>query len=247
MNASEALLSLSSPSRRRPQLDPLRVIGVVRVSTEDQSLSVAAQRKAMQTWCRTHDAELVEVFSDVGVSGGAPLDERLGLMAAIDAVTKLKAGTVLVLRRDRLARDAVSAGIAQRLIERQGGVVRSCDGMTDAQGPEGALLRAVLDALAEYERLLIRARTKSALSVKRERGERIGSVPWGMALAKDGVHLVVNRKEAEAVAIAHRLHRRKRSLRDIAATLDKRGFRSRAGGRLWPASIQGMLRAALPV
>ena len=163
MNASDALLSLSSPSRRRPQLDPLRVLGLIRVSTEDQALGVAAQRKALGAWCSAHDAELIEVFSDVGVSGGAPLDERLGLMAAIDALTRLKAGTILVLRRDRLARDSVSAGIAQRLIERQGAVVRSCDGMADTTGPEGALLRAVLDALAEYERLLIKSRTKSAL------------------------------------------------------------------------------------
>lgn len=116
--------------------------------------------------------------------------------------------------------------------------------MADAQGPEGALLRAILDALAEYERLLIRARTKSALSVKRERGERVGSVPWGKRLCKDGVHLVDHPREMEAVKVAKRLRARKKSLREIAMALTKQGFRSRRGGMLWPASVQSMLKMA---
>lgn len=100
MNASSALLDLASPSRRRRQLDPLRVAGVVRVSTDDQALSVAAQRKALAAWCREHGAELVEVFADVGVSGGAPLDQRVELMRAIDSLVPQDIGTVLVVRRD---------------------------------------------------------------------------------------------------------------------------------------------------
>jgi len=244
MNASAALLNLSAPTRRQRHLDPLRVAGLVRVSTDDQSLSVAAQRKALAAWCRTNGAELVEVFADVGVSGGAPLDQRLQLLKAVDSLTVLNMGTVLCVRRDRLARDAVSAGIVQRLIERQGAVIRCCDGASDTPGPEGVLLRAVLDALAEFERLLIAARTKSALATKRDRGERIGSAPWGHRLAEDGVHLVPDPKEQEAVALARRLHGRGRSLREIASTLHARGIRSRSGGPLWPASIQGMLRSA---
>ena len=81
-----------------------------------------------------------------------------------------------------------------------------------------------------------------ALAMKRERGERIGSVPYGYMLGKDGVHLVANVKEAEAAALARRWKRRGRSLRQIAAALSERGIRSRAGGALWPASIQAMLR-----
>lgn len=244
MNASAALHSLSAPKRRRAQLDPLRVIGLVRVSTEDQALGEAAQRRAIESWCREQGATLVGTFADVGVSGGAPLDQRLGLMRAIDAVEELRAGIILVLRRDRLARDAVSAGIVQRLVERQGAVIRCCDGLTDTPGPEGVLLRAVLDALAEYERLLIRGRTKSALAVKRERGERIGGIPWGRTLAKDGRHLQVNPREEEAVVLARRLHRRGRSLREIAARLAERGFTNRRGSTSWwPASVQALLRA----
>jgi len=50
-------------------------------------------------------------------------------------------------------------------------------------------MRRIVDAFAEYERLLIKARTRAALAVKRSRGERTGDVPYGSQLAADGVHL----------------------------------------------------------
>ena len=43
----------------------------------------------------------------------------------------------------------------------------------------------MVDAFAEYERAIIRARTRAALAVKRGRGERTGEVPYGFRLAED--------------------------------------------------------------
>lgn len=44
-------------------------------------------------------------------------------------------------------------------------------------------MRRIVDAFVEYERLVIRARTRAALTVKRSRGERIGGIPYGHQLA----------------------------------------------------------------
>jgi hypothetical protein len=70
---------------------PKRVVGYVRVSTDDQTLGPAAQRGALERWCRANGAELVATFDDVGVSGAAPLDERPGLVTALDALRPLGA------------------------------------------------------------------------------------------------------------------------------------------------------------
>ena len=73
-----------------------------------------------------------------------------------------------------LARDVVVSGMVERLVERVGGKVLSADGTGNGDGPEHALPRNIVAAFAEYERALIRARTRAALAVKRARSERVG-------------------------------------------------------------------------
>jgi DNA invertase Pin-like site-specific DNA recombinase len=94
-------------------MTPRQVIGYVRVSTDEQTLSVEAQREALSSWCQAHGATLGAVYTDVGISGGAPLEKRPGLLAALSALTK--GWALLVLRRDRLARDTLTAAIAERM------------------------------------------------------------------------------------------------------------------------------------
>ena len=79
-----------------------------------------AQRAALEWWCKSERATLVVVCSDLGVSGGAPLDKRPGLLAAVDALVEHEAGVLLAMKRDRIARDVVAAGMIERIVEREG-------------------------------------------------------------------------------------------------------------------------------
>ena len=47
-------------------------------------------------------------------------------------------------------------------------------------------MRRIVDAFGEYERLLIKARTRAALRAKKARGERIGQIPYGRRLTGSG-------------------------------------------------------------
>src|SRR5262249_29181206 len=53
-----------------------------------------------------------------------------------------------------------------------GAKVITADGVAVEDTPEGQLLRGMLDLFAQYERALIRARTRAALAVKRSKGEK---------------------------------------------------------------------------
>lgn len=68
-------------STATPNRYPGSVIGYVRVSTGDQLLSLDAQRAALKRWCATHGRRLLRAFTDRGVSGGAVLERRPGLLA----------------------------------------------------------------------------------------------------------------------------------------------------------------------
>lgn len=223
--------------------DPGRVVGYVRVSTDEQRLGPEAQQEALERWCAARGAELVAVHSDLGASGGADLEKRSGLISAVDALAAHGAGVLLVAKRDRLARDVVISAMVERLTERNGGKVLAADGTGNGTGPEAQLMRTIVDAFAQYERALIGARTRTALAVKKAKGERVGSVPYGYALASDGGRLVPHAGEQEVVTLVRRMRACGASLRAIAESLAHEGHRPRSGGRWHPQTVARIAQA----
>jgi DNA invertase Pin-like site-specific DNA recombinase len=209
--------------------------GYVRVSTDDQALGLQAQRSAILA--KYPDAV---IEADQGVSGADP--ERPAFARIVEQLAK--GDTLVVVRRDRLARDTMLAAMFDREVERRGARLLSLEGATtDANDPSSILLRRVLDAVAEFERAMIRARTRAALTAKKAQGRRVGAVPFGFTLVDDG-RLVANPAEQQAIAAAKRLRKRGKSLRDIAAALEKKGVRNKAGRPLAAQSVKQMLAAA---
>jgi len=221
----------------------MKAVGYVRVSTEEQTNGPEAQLHALREWCESNGADLVAVYEDIGISGGAPLDKRPGLSFALAALRDDNCTVLLVAKRDRLARDTLSAAMVERLAERAGARILSADGTGNGDNPEGLLMRRMVDAFAEYERAIIRARTKTALATKKRRGERVGSIPYGSTLAADGVHLVSNKGEQRIVSLVLEYREEGLSLRAIGKRLASRGILPR-GGRTWnPKTVSSILRA----
>lgn len=230
--------------RHTTPTDPKRVIGYVRVSTDEQHLGPEAQRDALARWCAANGAELVAVHTDAGISGGAALDKRPALLAALAELQATGAGVLLVAKRDRLARDTMNAALIERMVERTGATIRTTDGTTDGDGPEAVLMRRIVDAFAEYERLLIKARTKAAMGVKRTRGERVGDIPYGYRLAEDGVHLDADADEQTTLALVREYRADGLTLRAIADRLQAAGILPRSGGRWHPQTVARLAKAA---
>ena len=218
------------------------VVAYIRVSTSEQELSVEAQRTRLEAWCAERQFTLVAVHANIGVSGGADLKKRPGLMAALDALTS---GLALVaVKRDRLARDAMNAAMIERLVERKGARVLTCAGEGEGDSPEAKLMRTMVDAFAEYERHIIGARTKTAMGHKRNQGERISRhVPYGKILSDDNLYLVDNPDELGIIAVARELHASGLSSRKVAAHLAARGLYNRNGRMFTPAAVLNMVAA----
>jgi site-specific DNA recombinase len=224
--------------------DSKRVVGYVRVSTEDQHLGPDAQRAALERWCASHGAELVGVYTDLGVSGGAELDKRPALLEAVDAIAEHGAGVLLVAKRDRLARDVMLSAMVERLADRNGAAVQSADGVGEGEGPEALLMRRLVDAFSEYERALIRTRTRAALAVKKGRGQRVGGVPYGYQLAADGRTLDAHEGEQQVLRIVRGYRAEGLTLRDIGQRLEAQGMLPRGGNRWHPQTVARIADAA---
>jgi DNA invertase Pin-like site-specific DNA recombinase len=216
-------------------------IGYVRVSTDDQTLSVEAQRDRLAAWCRERGRALKAVYEDIGVSGGAPLDKRPGLMAALDS---LHSGVVLVaIKRDRLARDTMTAAMIERLAERAGARVATCDGTGEGDTPEAVLLRTMIDAFAQYELALIPGRTKLGLARKRAKGEKTGGYrPYGFQVATDGATLLAGEPEQAMLHTIYTWADQGLSQLAILRNLAAAGYRIRAGTPMTRMQLYRLLK-----
>jgi DNA invertase Pin-like site-specific DNA recombinase len=217
----------------------MQAVGYVRVSTDEQSLSVDAQQQALERWCQAHQAPLVAVYADVGMGGGTPLEKRPGLLSALNALTRGR--VLLVVRRDRLARDTLTAAMCEKIAQKAGASICTVTGEGNGVGPEAQLMRTILDAFAQYEKALIALRTKAGLARKREKGERIGMVPYGWQLNADGVHLIDHAPEQAVIVAVRALRASGLSYRAIADELNRRGLVNRAGGQFHHTQVVRML------
>ena len=94
----------------------------------------------------------------------------------------------------------------------------------DTTTPQGEMMASVLAVFAQFERRLIRQRTRDALAVKRAQGVRLGRPP------------------AIPGPLRQRMRRMRRegpSFRAIAARLEAEGIPTAHGGRRWHASTVG--------
>ena len=218
----------------------MATLAYLRVSTTSQAESGAGLDAQLDA-CTRAAGTLSAVFRDEGVSGKTGLDKRPALL---DLIAALDTGdTLIVAKRDRLGRDPLAVAMIEAAVARKGARIVSAAGEgTDSDSPTDILMRRMVDAFAEYERLIIGARTKAALQAKKVRGERVGQLPYGYR-CDDGTNLIPDTDEQDIIQQVKQLQTEGLSLRGIAVRLTSMGKTSR--GTSWhPQTIKNILSAA---
>lgn len=142
----------------------MAAVGYARVSTADQN--PALQLNALAA------AGCAKVFEDR--ASGARAD-RPGLHAALDYARE---GDVLVTwKLDRLGRSLPQLIETVSALERRGVGFRSLTEAIDTTTPGGRLVFHLFAALGQFERDLIRERTRAGLAAAAARGRRGGRQP----------------------------------------------------------------------
>jgi DNA invertase Pin-like site-specific DNA recombinase len=152
-----------------------RVIGYVRVSTDDQNDSGAglvAQRKAIEAKVAAKGWQLLRVAKDV--ASGKSLNGRHDLKAALTELKAHKADALVVAKLDRLSRSVPDFGSLLETARKQGWHVVMLDLELDTSTPMGEAMANMAMTFAQFERRMIGLRTKEALAVKRAQGVRLG-------------------------------------------------------------------------
>ena len=141
----------------------MTLIGYARVSTDEQN--TAAQIDALRA---AGCADIIEERASGGSTTRPLLARTLARIGRGD--------TLVVARIDRLARSLAHLLAIIENLRARGAHFRSLGDPIDTSSPQGVFTLQVLGAAAEFERALIRERTKAGLVAARARG-RIGGNP----------------------------------------------------------------------
>jgi len=161
------------------------LIGYARVSTGDQNPDL--QHDALQK------AGCERIYTDrlSGVSADRP-----GLATALEV---LRAGDTLVIwRLDRLGRSLRDLIQLAEKLDRQEVGLRSLQENIDTGSSGGRLVFHLFGALAEFERNLIRERTRAGLSAARARG-RMGGRPKSLDPQKRELALRLHQERQHSI------------------------------------------------
>jgi DNA invertase Pin-like site-specific DNA recombinase len=226
----------------------LKVVAYVRVSTDGQGrsgLGLDAQRAAVTAYAEGQGGRVIAEYTEVESGKRA---DRPELAKAITHARSAGARLV-VAKLDRLARNA---RFLLGLVE-SGADVAFCDLPTIPAGPAGKFVLGVMAQVAELEAGLIGARTRDALAALKARGKKLGAANprcrnlTDAARAK-GRALAVTTRKAGAAGFAADLGPQiaeladaGRSLRQIAATLNDRGYETRRGKRWTAGAVRRVL------
>ena len=153
---------------------PLRIATYHRVSTSDQNPELAREE------LRTSAARLGSLVMEVEEVGSGARNDRPGWQGILDAARRGQIDVVMVWKLDRASRSMldllanldVLQGMSVRFIATTQGLdVRpSGDAMSK-------LILGVLASVAEFEREVIRERTRLGLAKAKAKGKRLGARP----------------------------------------------------------------------
>lgn len=221
----------------------MKLIGYVRVSTDAQverGDSLEDQAERIAEWCERHGHELLDTYSDNGVSGAKDALDRPGLQRALQDISAGRSEGLAVLRLDRLARSlTIQEGTLAfvwnheaRVFEvDRGEVVRD-----DPDDPMRTAMRQMAGVFAELERRMIVKRLRDGRSRRRASGGYwTGRPPFGWQSDPEAGELVPVEEEQRVIKLMRRWRGAGLSYARIVSRLNERGVEPK-DGRAWHAT-----------
>ena len=213
-------------------------LGYCRVSTDNQKddKTITYQQDAIREYALDNEIEIIQIFSDEGISGS--LEHRPGLTQLIYALEHTPdIEGVIIQKLDRLARDIVIQENLIKTFQKLGKrIVSTLEPDLDSNDATRKMIRQMLGVIAEYEKALITLRLSAGRISKASRGFYAGGgVPLGYRVDKETHSLVIEEKEAETVKKIWYLKRYKKlSYEKIAKSLNEENIPTKRGKK-WTA------------
>ena len=196
------------------------------------------QREAVTKYAKSAGYQIIAEYSDDGVKGADPVDQRPGFAAMMKHIAGNGVRTIIVENASRFARDLIVQETGWRFLRDAGITLIAADSpnafLDDT--PTAVMIRQILGSVSQFEKAMLVAKLKGA----RDRKKAI--------TGKCGGRNSYEERSPEMVALAKKLARypingRKRSLRDVAAELEAQGHVTADGKRYAATAVARMIAA----
>ena len=158
--------------------------------------SIDQQVEVCRKWCASQGHDVVAVYADEHRSGRS-IEGRENFLRMVDDARSGTFDVVVVYKLDRFARDRYDAAIYRKRLRDAGVEVKSAmEAIPD--GPEGRLLEAVVEGVAEWYSADLAQKTLRGMRHNAERCLANGVQVFGYSIGEDG-HYAID--EGQAVIV----------------------------------------------
>lgn len=202
--------------------------------------SIEGQVADCTAYAQQHGMDIIGLYADRHISGKSVegRDEFIRMMHDAD---HHRFDAIIVWKIDRFGRNREDIALNKVRLKKAGVQLHYAkEALPD--GPEGILLEALLEGLAEYYSEDLRQKIVRGITESAKKGRMVGgTVPIGYRRTAEGT-LEIDPEGAAAVREVYRLHNAGASLDELRQATYDAGIRNRKGGMVSTSVIHRMLR-----
>lgn len=172
--------------------------------------SLKRQREAVAKYAKTAGYEVIAEYSDDGVKGADPVDQRPGFAAMMKHIAGNGVCTIIVETASRFARDLIIQETGWRYLRDNGITLIAADSPEAFldETPTAVMIRQILGSVSQFEKAMLVAKLKGARDRKKaETGKCGGRKSYGernpemVALAKKLARYTINGRKRSCATL----------------------------------------------
>ncbi len=209
-------------------------------TSRGEGYSLDEQVKRAIDRCQSLGWEVVFIYRDEAESGANT--DRPMFQTMLDVAKRQAFDVVVFWKLDRFSRSLMHAVQLEEELREHGVYLYSVTEQIDTTSATGRFNFRNLASAAEFERDMIKQRTRIGLNGLAKEGKwPNNNPPLGYSLTDEN-HLEIDKKDSELVTDIFEMYIEKRSMPDVASQLNYRGYRTSEGNEWSPRAVGDILR-----
>lgn len=223
----------------------MKALGYVRVSTKmqvEKNNSIGMQKRKIESYCKTHDLDLVNIYEDLGISGMTT--NRSGLQHLLEESKKNGIEVIVVWSLSRLGRNLKEMLEVVSEFRFHGISLKTIKENLGGDDSVSELVFNIMGSINQFESKQLGERISTIKQDKKKRAKSYGRAQYGYINVAGKIF--INRVEMAARERAERLRTTGMPWKSIEEILYDEGVRSRKGNRLFASTLRNMFQFTPP-
>lgn len=229
-----------NPSVLSPDCEAVCCLYLRYSSDRQTEQSIEGQLRELIAYCKHHSYRVAAIYVDRAISAHASMDKRPAFQQMLSDSARAPWKTVLVYKLDRFARNREDSAIARMRLRKAGCNVESAkEGIS--KNPEGVILEALLEGMAEYYSLELSQKVRRGMNETARKGQNTGGpVPLGYKVVDK--RLQIDTLTAPLVEEAFHRYAEGDTVAAICEDFNARGYRTNRGAKFNKSSFKNVFR-----